>query len=58
MAREIRVGDEVTSVWWTNYDNGSNLGGRGQTMARCDWVENGKAKGGSVSITSLKHANE
>lgn len=59
MAKEIRVGDEVQlSSGGPVMTVGQIWAERGQTMARCDWVENGTQKGGSVSVTSLKTANE
>jgi uncharacterized protein YodC (DUF2158 family) len=59
MAKEIRVGEEVRLLSGGPLMTvGRIWAERGQTMARCDWVENGKQKGGSVSVTSLKSANE
>jgi uncharacterized protein YodC (DUF2158 family) len=59
MAEEIRVGDEVQLLsGGLVMTVGRIWVERGQTMARCDWVENGKQKEGSVAVTSLKPAIE
>ena len=57
MVSEIRIGDEVqlksggpimtvTRIWAE----------RGQTMAQCDWLDQGQQHMGSVAVTSLQLA--
>lgn len=59
MPEEIRIGDEVRLLTGGPVMKvGRIWSARGQTMARCDWVENGRRMRGSVSVASLKHANE
>lgn len=59
MGSEIRVGDKVElQSGGPTMTVGRIWAERGQIMARCEWVENGKRMRGSVAVTSLKPANE
>jgi uncharacterized protein YodC (DUF2158 family) len=59
MTKEIRVGDQVQLTTGGPIMKVNRLWAeRGLLMARCDWVERGRRQGGSVAITSLKHADE
>lgn len=59
MPEEIGIGDEVQLLSGGPVMKVGRLwSARGQTMARCDWVEDGRRMRGSVSVASLKRTNE
>ena len=59
MERDLKVGDEVQlKSGGPIMTVGRIWAERGQTMAHCDWLEGNKRQSGSVSVTSLKLADE